>query len=105
MDEPFGALDVQTKETMQEFLLNLWQRTGTSILTITHDVGEAVFLAQRVYVLSASPGQVREEVVVQLPGDRDYHIKATSTFRDYEMHIMDCLRNAAAAMSVASVDA
>lgn len=95
MDEPFGALDVQTKETMQQFMLELWQRTGISILTITHDVAEAVFLSQRIYVLSARPGQVREEVRVTLPSDRDYHIKRTPEFQDREMHIMDLLRSAA----------
>lgn len=96
MDEPFGALDVQTKETMQEFMLDLWQRTGTSIFTITHDVGEAVFLSQRVYVLSVRPGQIREEVHVDLPQDRNYHVKATRQFQDYEMHIMERLREASA---------
>lgn len=100
MDEPFGALDAQTKETMQQFMLDLWQRTGTSILTITHDVAEAVFLSQRIYVLSARPGQVREEVRVTLPSDRDYHIKRTTEFQDYEMHIMDLLREAAASVAV-----
>ncbi|MBO9998397.1 MAG: ABC transporter ATP-binding protein [Cyanobacteria bacterium SID2] len=92
MDEPFGALDVQTKEAMQQFMLELWQRTGTTILTITHDVSEAVFLAQRVYVLSARPGQVREEVFVDLPVDRNYHVKRTDRFRNYEIEIVDLLR-------------
>ncbi|WP_017663521.1 ABC transporter ATP-binding protein [Baaleninema simplex] len=93
MDEPFGALDVQTKETMQQFMLELWERTGTSIFTITHDVAEAVFLAQRIYVLSARPGQVREEVFVDLSLDRDYHIKRSPQFQDYEMAILDALRS------------
>ncbi|HEY9877166.1 MAG TPA: ABC transporter ATP-binding protein, partial [Leptolyngbyaceae cyanobacterium] len=58
MDEPFGALDIQTKETMQQFTLNLWKRLGISILMITHDVSEAVFLSQRIYIMSARPGTV-----------------------------------------------
>lgn len=92
MDEPFGALDVQTKEAMQQFLLDLWQRTGTTILMITHDVEEAVFLSQRVYVLTARPGTIRQELQVELPGDRSYKIKRKSLFQDYRDEIMDLLR-------------
>jgi NitT/TauT family transport system ATP-binding protein len=93
MDEPFGALDVQTKEAMQQFLLNLWERTRTTIFMITHDVEEAVFLSQRIYVLSAHPGTVQREVSVSLTGDRDYHIKRQPKFQDYKDEIMDLLRN------------
>lgn len=71
MDEPFGALDAQTKEQMQQFLLDLWQQTNTTILTITHDIEEAIFLSQRVYVMSAHPGRVKEEITISLPKDRD----------------------------------
>ncbi len=92
MDEPFGALDVQTKESMQEFLLDLWRQTGTSILMITHDVEEAVFLSQRIYVLSARPGTVQQEFEIDLPCDRDYHIKRLSKFHTYREEIMDLLR-------------
>jgi NitT/TauT family transport system ATP-binding protein len=92
MDEPFGALDVQTKETMQQFMLNLWQQTQTSILMITHDVGEAVFLAQRIYVLSAHPGRVQRELRINLSPQRDHHIKRQSSFLDYQDEIMDLLR-------------
>lgn len=59
MDEPFGALDAQTKEQMQVFLLDLWAKTKTTILTITHDVEEAVYLSERVYVMSSRPGQIQ----------------------------------------------
>ena len=62
LDEPFGALDAQTKRAMQDFLLQVRTRTGATILMITHDVTEAVYLAQRIYVLSARPGRVAEEV-------------------------------------------
>jgi NitT/TauT family transport system ATP-binding protein len=93
MDEPFGALDVQTKEIMQQFLLNLWQQTRTSILMITHDVGEAVFLAQRIYVLSAHPGRIQRELhIVDLPSQRDHHIKCQVSFLNYQNEIMDLLR-------------
>jgi NitT/TauT family transport system ATP-binding protein len=92
MDEPFGALDVQTKETMQQFLLNLWERTGTSILMITHDVGEAVFLSQRVYVLTARPGMVQREIAIDLPLERTYLVKREAKFQRYQDEIMDLLR-------------
>ena len=92
LDEPFGALDVQTKETMQQFLLDLWQRTGVSILMITHDVGEAVFLAQRIYVMTARPGTIQQEVSINLPEPRDYAIKRQQQFRHYQDSITDLLR-------------
>ncbi|WP_008308642.1 ABC transporter ATP-binding protein [Leptolyngbya sp. PCC 6406] len=93
MDEPFGALDVQTKETMQQFLLDLWQRLGISILMITHDVGEAVFLSQRIYVMSAHPGTIQREVVVDLGDDRPYTVRRTTPFYHYCEEIMDQLRS------------
>lgn len=97
MDEPFGALDVQTKETMQQFLLEVWRRTGTSILMITHDVEEAVFLAQRIYVLSARPGTVQKELNIQLPaneeGARSYHVKSLYEFQQYRETITQMLRD------------
>ncbi|MFS8793953.1 ABC transporter ATP-binding protein [Synechococcus sp. R55.8] len=93
MDEPFGALDVQTKETMQEFLLDLWQRTRTSILMITHDVEEAVFLAQRIYVLTSHPGRVKRELRVDFPSRRDYSLKRTSSFQEVKDEILALLRN------------
>ncbi|MCB0194993.1 MAG: ABC transporter ATP-binding protein [Anaerolineae bacterium] len=96
MDEPFGALDVQTKETMQQFLLKVWQRTGTSIMMITHDVAEAVFLAQRVYVLTTHPGTVRQEFSIDLPAQRTYKIKTTPDFQAYQEAISELIREEAA---------
>ncbi|MGK7878329.1 MAG: ABC transporter ATP-binding protein [Xenococcaceae cyanobacterium] len=93
MDEPFGALDVQTKETMQQFLLQVWHSTGTTILMITHDVGEAVFLSQRIYVMTAQPGTIQRELKIELSGDRTYKIKRKAQFQDYAEEIMDLLRN------------
>lgn len=92
MDEPFGALDVQTKETMQEFLLDLWRRTGTSILMITHDVEEAIFLSQRIYVLTSRPGSIQREIELNLPAQRTYTIKRQPQFQDYRDEIMNLLR-------------
>ena len=59
MDEPFGALDAQTRSIMQEMLVTLWQQTPKTILFITHDIDEALFLSDRVYVMTARPGRVK----------------------------------------------
>src|SRR3546814_20089742 len=68
LDEPFGALDVQTKRAMQDFLLAVWQRTGATILMVTHDVEEAIYLSQRIYVLTSRPGRVG--AVIDVPFGR-----------------------------------
>ncbi len=91
MDEPFGALDVHTRESMHEFMLDLWQRTGITIFMITHDVEEAVFLSNRIYTLSSRPGTVRREMVINLP-ERNAHVKRHSIFHDYRDELMDLMR-------------
>ncbi|HIK54495.1 MAG TPA: ABC transporter ATP-binding protein [Synechococcales cyanobacterium M55_K2018_004] len=93
MDEPFGALDAQTKEQMQQFLLELWQQTHTSILMITHDIEEAVFLAQRIYVMHAHPGRIKQETTVDLPPQRDLDMKLTSEFLQIKREIVHALRD------------
>lgn len=91
MDEPFGALDIHTKESMHEFMLDLWQRTNITVFMITHDVEEAVFLSNRIYALGARPGTVRKEISVNLP-HRTHSVKRDSTFHDYRDELMDLLR-------------
>jgi NitT/TauT family transport system ATP-binding protein len=93
MDEPFGALDVQTKESMQQFLLEVWERTRKTIFMITHDVEEAVFLSQRIYILTARPGKIRQEVAIDLPLDRTQKIKRELHFQNYKYQVMDLLRD------------
>lgn len=93
MDEPFGALDIQTKENMQQFLLEIWRKTNSTIFMITHDIREAVFLSQRVYVLSSQPGTVQQEFKIDLPSDRDYTIKRQAIFHQQEDRIIDLLRS------------
>jgi NitT/TauT family transport system ATP-binding protein len=93
MDEPFGALDIQTKENMQQFLLEIWSKTNCTILMITHDVREAVFLSQRIYVLSTQPGTIEQEYQINLPSERDYHIKRQPAFHQQTEKIIDLLRN------------
>ena len=92
MDEPFGALDAQTKEVLQEFMLQVWKQTQKTILMITHDVEEAVFLAQRIYVLSSRPGRIKAEVDIPLGVDRDFSVKRTEFFQLVKQEVLDLLR-------------
>jgi ABC-type nitrate/sulfonate/bicarbonate transport system ATPase subunit len=91
MDEPFGALDTQTREQMQQFFLELWDRTHITVLMITHDVEEAVFLSQRVYVMSSRPGQIQGEVAVRLRGDRTLEMKMSRPFLTLKRQILQTL--------------
>lgn len=93
MDEPFGALDAQTKEQMQQFLLNLWEQTHTTVLMITHDVEEAIFLSQRVYVMGSRPGRLKLEIPVALPEHRELDIKLSSEFVDIKRQVLHALRD------------
>ncbi|MEL6579807.1 MAG: ABC transporter ATP-binding protein [Cyanobacteria bacterium J06621_12] len=92
LDEPFGALDAQTKEQMQEFLYDLWEKTHITLLMITHDVEEAIFLAQKIYVMSAHPGRIQESIEINLPTQRDLDIKLTGEFINYKRQVLQALR-------------
>ncbi len=80
LDEPFGALDAQTRVIMQQILTNLWQRLGISVLFVTHDIDEAIFLSDRIYVMTARPGTIKAEVTVPLPRPRDAALQLTPEF-------------------------
>jgi NitT/TauT family transport system ATP-binding protein len=82
MDEPFGALDAQTRLMMQENLLNIWSEFGTTVLFITHDIDEAIFLADRVLIMSASPGQIIADLSVGLPRPRLPEMTAEPAFAE-----------------------
>ncbi len=91
MDEPFGALDSQTKEQLQEFFHDLWEKTQITVFMITHDVEEAIFLSQRVHVMDKN-GCLRETVQVSLPAHRNLEMKLTPKFLDDKRHIVHALR-------------
>ena len=80
MDEPFGALDALTREQMQSDLLAMWQETRKTVLFVTHSISEAVFLSDRIVVMSARPGRVREIIDVDLVRPRDVTIRDTAEF-------------------------
>jgi NitT/TauT family transport system ATP-binding protein len=80
MDEPFGALDSQTRHMMQENLLQIWSEFGTTVLFVTHDIDEAVFLSDRVLIMSASPGRIIADIPVNLPRPRDPDLAVDDEF-------------------------
>lgn len=93
MDEPFGAIDAQTRELMQEELLRLWSDSGKTVMFVTHDLDEAVTLADRVVVLTRGPGKIRTSIDVDLPRPRwDYDIRAKRAFTEVRHEIWQMLR-------------
>jgi len=92
LDEPFAALDAQTRETMQQELLRIWSKTQKTAIFITHDIAEAVFLADRVVVFTARPGRVKLEMKIDLPRPRDLRLKRELAFVDYERTIWETIR-------------
>jgi ABC-type nitrate/sulfonate/bicarbonate transport system ATPase subunit len=97
LDEPFGALDALTREAMREWLLGVWEADRKTILLVTHDVEEAVFLSDRVYVMSGRPGRVRTEVEVSLPRPRTLELTATADFGELKERLLAPLREEARA--------
>ena len=84
LDEPFAALDAQTREYMQQELLNIWERDRVTAIFVTHQIDEAIFLADRVLVLSSSPGRLKREFVIDIPRPRNLRVKRSPQFHDYE---------------------
>src|SRR6266852_3039071 len=94
MDEPFGALDAQTRSEMQQLLLKVWDETASTILFVTHDVEEAVYLADRIFVMSAHPGTMIEDVQVPFERPRELGLKERIEFHELQNYVLGRLRRA-----------
>ena len=92
MDEPFGALDAQTRQLLQDELLRLWERHKKTVILVTHDMHEAVYLSDRILVLAPRPGRVAKELVVDLPRPRDEQVRRTAGFAALVEDVWDLLR-------------
>jgi NitT/TauT family transport system ATP-binding protein len=87
LDEPFASLDAQTREIMQAELLRVWRETRKTAIFVTHQIDEAVYLSDRVIVLTVRPGRIKEVVKIDLPRPRDLAVKRTPAFVEYTSHI------------------
>jgi ABC-type nitrate/sulfonate/bicarbonate transport system ATPase subunit len=92
LDEPFGALDNQTRALMQELLLSIWQLHQKTVLFVTHDVDEAIFMAKRCVVFSARPGRIKSEITIDLPYPRHYTLKTTPRFSELKARVTEDIR-------------
>ncbi len=92
MDEPFGALDHQTRELMQELLLGIWEAERTTVLFVTHDIDEAIFMGSRVVVMSARPGRIKLDRCIALPHPRHYGMKTTPVFSALKAELTEAVR-------------
>jgi NitT/TauT family transport system ATP-binding protein len=95
MDEPFGALDAQTRALMGELLLEVWEKAAKTVLFVTHDIDEALFLGDRVLVMTARPGRIREEIRVPLPRPRHADLLTAPEFVALKRRVMDLIREEA----------
>jgi NitT/TauT family transport system ATP-binding protein len=94
MDEPFGAVDAQTREQLQEELLKIWAQTETTVVFVTHSIDEAIYLSDRVVVMQARPGRIKEEVMIDLPRPRwEGDVKADPRFAQLRARLRDSLRD------------
>ena len=92
LDEPFGALDNQTRALMQELLLGIWEADRKTVLFVTHDIDEAIFMANRVAVMSARPGRIKATLAIDLPHPRHYTMKTAPEFSRYKAEITEQIR-------------
>lgn len=96
MDEPFGALDALTRSLMQDFLLELWEESPRTVLLVTHDITEAIYVADRCVVMTSHPGRVREVVEVDLPHPRRFEVQSTPKFVTMRERVTQMVREEAA---------
>jgi NitT/TauT family transport system ATP-binding protein len=92
LDEPFGSLDAQTRLIMQQILTNMWQRLKTSVLFVTHDIDEAIFLSDRVYCMTARPGTIKAEIAIPLGRPRQQSMMMSSEFLALRRGLMSLIR-------------
>lgn len=92
LDEPFGALDSMTRSMMQQFLLKIWRKFQKTILFVTHDVEEAIFLSDRVYVMTARPGTIKAEIEIPLPRPREPHLVTSTPFVATKRTLLDLIQ-------------
>jgi len=92
LDEPFGALDNQTRLLMQELLLGIWESAQKTVLFVTHDIDESIFMANRVAVFSARPGRIKTEIKVDLPHPRHYTVKTSPKFMELKAVLTEEIR-------------
>jgi NitT/TauT family transport system ATP-binding protein len=95
MDEPFGALDSQTRALMQELLLAIWEQSHKTVLFITHDIDEALFLGDVVYVMTARPGRIKKEITVDIPRPRGPEVLTAPRFVDLKRQVLTLIREEA----------
>lgn len=92
MDEPFAALDAQTRHMMQELLLDIWKETQTTVIFVTHDIEEAVFLADDVLVMGVQPGRIKEKISINLPRPRHIDDMMTTDFIAFSRRVFESIR-------------
>ncbi|WP_018902418.1 ABC transporter ATP-binding protein [Rhizobium sp. 2MFCol3.1] len=93
MDEPFAALDAQTREILQTELLRIWEKINTTVVFVTHSIDEAIYLADRIVVMTARPGTIKEIIDIDLPRPRDGDIRASSQFNAHRGRVWQALRD------------
>lgn len=91
LDEPFGALDAQTRITMQNWLLQLWDDFGKTVLFVTHDIDEAIYLSDDIYVFTARPGRIKTKVTVNMERPRKQEDLTSPAFMELKNHLLDLL--------------
>ena len=92
LDEPFGALDNQTRALMQELLLGIWEADRKTVLFVTHDIDEAIFIGNRVAVMTARPGRIKSDIAIDLSHPRHYTVKTTPEFSAYKARLTEEIR-------------
>ncbi|MBZ9604702.1 ABC transporter ATP-binding protein [Phyllobacterium chamaecytisi] len=93
MDEPFAALDAQTREILQSELLKIWEKINTTVIFVTHSIDEAIYLADRIVVMTARPGTVKEIIDIDLQRPRDGDIRSSTEFNAYRARVWEALRD------------